>query len=231
MSPTWPPASRPPLPYPRHVGDPISRATVVIRPRVQIIRQTRLAAAALILPVFAAMLWFAIPRGTWLRVAIAFAFVLALYLAGAALLRGVSIRLGPDGLVERGFFRRQNRIPAKRIAAAVVIDVYRGVTAETNRQLFLVDTTGELLVRMRGEFWTNEAIETVAAAYGVPVRRAVDPVTTVRLRNDHPELLFWFERWPWAGRLAIAGVIALLALILIALLSPEALVLTPPAER
>ncbi len=213
------------------MGDPISRATVVIRPRVQLIRQTRLAAAALILPVFAAMLWFSLPRGTWLRVAIAFAFVLALYLAGAALLRGVSIRLGPDGLVERGYFRRQSRIPAKRIATALVIDVYRGVSAETDRQLFLVDTTGELLVRMRGEFWTNEAIETVAAAFDVPIRREADPVTAAQLRHDHAELLFWFERWPWAGRLAIAGVIALLALILIALMSPEALVLTPPAER
>ncbi|MCS5723976.1 hypothetical protein N1028_13030 [Herbiconiux sp. CPCC 203407] len=213
------------------MGVPIDRSTMLIRPRVQLIRQTRLAAAALILPVFAAMLWFSLPRGTWLRVAIAFAFVLALYLAGSALLRGVSIRLGPDGLVERGFFRRQSRIPAKRIAAAVVIDVYRGVTAETDRQLFLVDTTGELLVRMRGEFWTNEAIETVAAAFEVPVRRAPDPITATQLRHDHADLLFWFERWPWAGRLTIAGVIALLALILIALMSPEALVLTPAAER
>jgi hypothetical protein len=200
----------------------------VVRPRVQIIRQTRLAAAALILPVFAAMLWFAIPRGTWPRVIIAFAFVLALYFLGAALLRGVSIQVNGDGLVERGFFRHQNRIPAKRIATALVVDVYRGSTAETNRQLFLIDSTGELLVRMRGEFWTNDDIEAVAAAFGVPLRQAADPITAAQLRRDLPELLYWFERWPWAGRLAIAGTIALLALILIGLMSAEVLVIAPP---
>ncbi|MFB2586582.1 hypothetical protein [Herbiconiux liukaitaii] len=208
-----------------------SRAGVVMRPRVQIIRQVRLAAAALILPVFTAMLWFAIPRGTWLRVVVAFAFVTALYLVGAALLRRVSIRLTDDGVVERGFFRRETRVPAKRIAAAVVLDVYRGVTAETDRQLFLVDSAGELLVRLRGEYWTNEAIETVASTFGVPVRRSPDPVTTAQLRRDVPELLFWFERWPWAGRLTIVGIIALLALILIALLSPEILVLGAPSSE
>lgn len=217
--------------YPRLVNVGSSRETVLLKPRVQIIRQTRLAAAALILPVFAAMLWFAIPRGTWLRVIVAFAFVLALYLVGAALLRGVSIRLSTDGLVERGFFRRQNRVPAKRIATALVVDVYRGVTADTDRQLFLLDSSGELLVRLRGEFWSNEDIDRVAAAFDVPVRRASDPVTAAQLRRDRAELLSWFDRWPWAGRLAMAGVIALLALILIALLSPEALVLTPAAAR
>jgi hypothetical protein len=196
----------------------------VVKLRSQVSGQTRLVSAALVLPVFAAMLWFAIPRGTWPRVVIAFLFVSALYLAGTWLLRRVSIQIGRDGLIERGFFHHDNRIPVKRIATALIVDVYRGVSTETTRQLFLLDSTGELLLRMRGELWSDKDIETVATAYDVPVHRRPDPVTAARLRAESPELLYWFERWPWVGGLSIAGAISLLALVLIALMSPMSLV-------
>jgi hypothetical protein len=198
----------------------------VVRPRAQIFSQTRLVAAALVLPIFAAMFWFAIPRGTWPRVIIALAFVVVVYTAGSLLLRGVSIRISHDGLIERGFFVHDNRIPAKRIATALVLEVYRGATTETNRQLFLLDSSGELLMRMRGEFWTNDDIEMVAEAFDVPVQRRADPVTSARLRAELPDLIYWFERWPWVGGLAIAGAISLMALVLIALMSPASLVVS-----
>ena len=201
-------------------------STRVLRPRAQIFSQTRLVAAALTLPLFAAMLWFAIPRGTWPRVLIAFVFVVAVYAVGAALLRGVSIRIERDAVVERGFFVRENRVPAKRIASAVMLDVYRGSTSETTRQLFLLDSTGALLLRMRGEFWSNEDLERVATAFDVPVRRGPDPITAAQLRERFGELIYWFERWPWVGGLAMAGAISALALILIALMSPASLVIT-----
>jgi hypothetical protein len=202
-----------------------SSVATVMRPREQISSQTRLVVAALTLPILAAMLWFSIPRGTWPRVIIAFLFVAALYTAGTWLLRGVSIRIERDGLVERGFFRHDNRIPAKRIATALIIDVYRGVSTETNRQLFLLDTSGELLLRMRGEFWSDDDIDAVASAFDVPMRRMPDPITAARLRAESPDLLYWFERWPWVGGLSVVGAISLLALLLIALMSPSSLVL------
>jgi hypothetical protein len=198
----------------------------VVRLRTQISTQARLVSAALILPVFAAMLWFAIPRGTWPRVVIALIFVIALYAAGTWLLRRVSIRVARDGLVERGFFHHDNRIPAKRIATMLLVDVYRGVSTETNTQLFVLDSTGGLLLRMRGEFWADKDIETVATAYDVPARRLPDPITAARLRTESPELLYWFERWPWVGGLSVAGAISLLALVLIALMSPTSLVMS-----
>ncbi|GAA2239151.1 hypothetical protein N1031_16790 [Herbiconiux moechotypicola] len=196
----------------------------VLRLRRQIVSQTRLVAAALTLPVIAAMLWFAIPRGTWPRVVIAFVFIAVLYLVGAALLRGVSIRLARDGLVERGFFVHDNRISAKRIASVVLVDVYAGASSDTTRQLFLLDGSGALLLRMRGEFWSDDSLDAVATAYPVPVQRLDTPITADRLRAELPELLYWFERWPWAGRAAVAGTIAAFALILIALMSPSVLV-------
>ncbi|NYD68993.1 hypothetical protein [Herbiconiux flava] len=197
-------------------------STRVLRPRAQILAQARIVVAALTLPIFTAMLWYAIPRGSWPRVVIAFGFVVLLYVAAVLLLRAVSIRVDRDAVIERGFFSH-NRVPVKRIAGAIVLDVYRGPSTETTPQLFLVDTAGELLLRMRGEFWSGDDIERVAAAVDVPVRRRLDPVTAAALRKEMPELLYWFERWPWVGALTAAGTIAALALLLIGLMSPTLL--------
>lgn len=214
----------PPAPRRRPSPNP-GQGEIVLRPRAQILAQARLVAAALTVPILAAMLWFSIPRGTWLRVLVALAFVTAIYCLGWYLVRSARICLSHDGMVERGFFRRDNRIPAKRIAAVLVVDVYRGSTAETDRQLFVVDAAGELLMRMRGQFWSAEDMDTVAAAFGVPVRRPEDPLTWRGLRTQSPELLYWFERFPLAGGLSVAGVLALLALVLILLMSPDVFVL------
>jgi hypothetical protein len=209
----------------RRRGSGAQRGETVLHPRSQIVAQARLVAAALTLPILAAMLWFSIPRGTWPRVLVALAFVAAVYLLGSYLLRSAAISISRDGIVERGFFRRDNRVPAKRIAAVVLLEVYRGSTAETERQLFLVDAAGMLLLRMRGQFWSADDMETVAAAFDVPVRRSDDPITWRGLRVQSPELLYWFERFPVAGGLSIAGLVAFLALVLILLMSPESLVL------
>jgi len=222
VSPMWPlPADRD-RPYPDRVSVQTGVSTRVLRPRAQILAQARIVVAALTLPIFTAMLWYAIPRGSWPRVVIAFGFVLLLYAAAVMLLRSVSISIERDAIVERGFFAR-SRVPLKRVATAIVLDVYRGPSTETTRQLFLVDTSGELLLRLRGEFWSADDIDTVAAAVDVPVRRRLDPVTAVSLRREMPELLYWFERWPWVGALAAAGGIAALALLLIGLMSPTLL--------
>ncbi|MCS5496044.1 hypothetical protein NY547_02165 [Cnuibacter physcomitrellae] len=214
----------PPVPR-RRRGDVAGHGQIVLRPRAQILAQARLVGAALTVPILAAMLWFSIPRGTWPRVVVALAFVLAIYLLGWYLVRSAQICISHDGLIERGVFRRDNRVPAKRIAAVLIVDVYRGSTAETDRQLFVVDAAGDLLLRMRGQFWSVEDMDTVSAAFGVPVRRSEDPVTWRGLRTQSPELLYWFERFPLAGGLSVAGFLALLALALILLMSPEVFVL------
>ena len=191
----------------------------VLRPIRSLIVQSRAVLAATTLPVFAAMLWFAIPRGTCFRVLIAMAVVASLYVATAYLFSRVRIDIEPDGIIENGFFARNRRTAAKRIASALIVPVYRGQSLESAPQLFLLDASGELLLRMRGQFWSEQSVRVAATAYGVPLRSIAEPLTRQQLRTEFPELVFWFERWPWVRVACLVGGIATLSLLLIALLS------------
>lgn len=197
--------------------------TRTLRPSAQLFIQSRTVAAASALPVFAAMLWFAVPRGTWPRVLVAIAVLTAAYLAALYLLSRVRIVLDRHGITEKGFFGHARRISAKRIATAVIVPVYRGQSLDTAQQLFLLDAGGELLLRMRGQYWSDENLGAVASAYGVPVRRSSEPLTRAQLRQDYADVIFWFERWPWLTGLCLVGAIAALSLLLIALMSTQGL--------
>jgi hypothetical protein len=205
------------------VENPLLRSDRVLRPIAQLHGQTRVVTAALLIPVFAAVFWFSIPRGTWPRVIVALLVVTAVYAVAAYLFSRVSIRIGADVVSERGFFSAK-RVPGKRIESVLIVTTYRGQSLETVPQLFLLDAYGEALLRMRGQFWSNESIEAVASAFDVPVRRIDGPVTWAALRRDHASLLYWFERWPLLGALVLSGAIAMLSLVLILLMSPENLV-------
>ncbi|QWT24838.1 hypothetical protein KPL76_05615 [Subtercola sp. PAMC28395] len=196
----------------------------ILRPSAQLFIQSRTVAAASALPVFAAMLWFAIPRGTWPRVLVAIVVVAAAYLVAIYLLSSVRIVLDRDGITENGFFVHQRRISAKRIANVVIVQVYRGQSLDTAQQLFVLDATGELLLRMRGQYWSDENLGAVASAYGVPVRRASEPISRAELRENYADVIFWFEKWPWLKALCLVGAIAALSLVLIALMSVDGLV-------
>lgn len=205
------------------IQNPVSRADRILRPVAQLHGQTRLVAAALLIPVFTAVFWFAIPRGTWPRVLVALIVVTAFYAVASYLLSRVSMRIGHDYVSERGFFTT-NRVSSKRIESVLVVTAYSGQSLETVPQLFLLDTNGDALVRMRGQFWSVDSIEAMASAFDVPVRRIDEPVTRAELRRDYAPLLYWFERWPGLGAAVSAGAIAALSLVLILLMSPENLV-------
>ena len=193
--------------------------TLTIRPSAHLPGQWRVVAAALVLPVFAAVLWFSIPFGTWPRVLAAIAIITAVYAIGQHLFGRVHIVVDHDGLVENGLFARRNRVPSKRIASALLVRVYRGQSLESTTQLFLLDARGELLLRMRGQYWNPDHLSAVANAYGTPIRTIDEPLTVKELRADFGDYLSWFERWPWIAACGVVTLIAGLSLLLIMLLA------------
>lgn len=166
----------------------------LLRTEPRVARDIGLGVLALCAPIFAVLFWVMIPAGTWLWVATAqlvtmLALVLALLGANRAY-----VSVGPAGFSERDILGHIRTIDAAEVASVILMNLYRSDTLDTQPQLFAVGHGGELLLRMRGQFWSEEAMETVADELGAPVLRVADPLTLVELNRWQPGLVHWFER-------------------------------------
>ena len=168
---------------------------LILRPRPTLARSIGLPVLALAVPLFGTVVWVLRPVSP---PAMAAAVAGLLVLAGLAALtwhryRRTQIQVSRHGLVERGFFGRVQRVPREDVAGVLRLETYRGDTLETVPQLFVVDREGRCLVRMRGTFWDDAAMDAVAPMLEVGQSVRNEPVTLSELRTSDPHLLYWFE--------------------------------------
>lgn len=168
---------------------------LILRPRPTLARSIGLPVLALAVPLFGTVLWALRPLDP---TAMAAAVAGLLVFAGLASLtwyryRRTQIQVSGQGLVERGFFGRVQRVPREDVAGVLRLETYRGDTLETVPQLFVVDREGRCLVRMRGTFWDDAAMDSVATTLEVGQAVRNEPVTLSELRASDPHLLYWFE--------------------------------------
>jgi hypothetical protein len=166
----------------------------VLRPHGHLLRQTTLSILAFFAPVFAVLYWLTIPLGEWAHVALAQAIVMVGAAAGIISFRRTCIWVDETGITERGFFGRLTSFSREQVASVVLLDLYQSGAIDTNPQLFVTGADGQLLVRMRGQFYSRDTMDTVADELGAPVVRVPDPMTLTELNRLRPELLYWFER-------------------------------------
>ena len=183
--------------------------TTRLRPNSSIFRQGLLASIVFMTIVFVVLYFLTIPDGPWqlvlgMQVVISLAVTFATWGYFSA-----TIWVSPDEISERGFFGRRQRFPVASVDS-IVLATISGSGGELQRQLFVRDAAGRLQVRMRGQFWPPEALDTVVRTLKVPVVRIEEVTTIAELRRQYPDLLFWFERHP---RIAI-GVTAATALVI-----------------
>lgn len=169
--------------------------TVVrLSPHGHLFRQTAVAVLLLLTPIFAVIFWLTIPSGSWLPVVVSLLVLMLLFgLAMIAFYR-TSIWVSPSRITERGFFGRKTLIPAESIDSIMLLDLYQPGTLDTHPQLFVTGTDGRLLLRMRGQYWSRDDMESVAEVLEVPIVHIPDPLTLRELDQSRPELLYWFER-------------------------------------
>jgi hypothetical protein len=168
---------------------------LILRPRPTLARSIGLPVLALAVPLFGTVVWVLRPVSP---PAMAAAVAGLLVLAGLASLtwhryRRTQIQVSRQGLVERGFFGRVQRVPREDVEGVLRLETYRGDTLETVPQLFVVDREGRCLVRMRGTFWDDAAMDAVASILEVGQSVRNEPVTLSELRASDPHLLYWFE--------------------------------------
>jgi hypothetical protein len=189
-----------------------------LRPHSSLFWQGLLACVVFLAPVFVVLYVLTIPNGPWPAVVFTqFLATLAVSLLGAGFF-SATIWIGPGAIAERGFFGRKTRFERSAIGSILLAHTYTGPDLTPVPQLFVRDHDGHQLVRMRGQFWSREMMDDVIRLLDVPVTVSDDPVSIAELRDDHPQLLYWFERHPVWAALAFSGaVVAFGALLLLVL--------------
>lgn len=126
------------------------------------------------------------------------------------------LHLDPGAITAYGVLRAR-RTTAQRVASAALITVYDEGSLQPTPHLFLLDSAGHTLLRMRGRYWRDDQMRLVAGHFGVPVTEAVEPVTSRELRMQHAARLTWTERHHVASTMllvsaGIAGCVAIAVL-------------------
>src|SRR5215207_4902977 len=177
-------------------GDGLRVAT--LRPRRTLARNVGFTLAALALPLIAADLWALQRAGDLGLLTAVVAAVVVCSVVAWRRYRRTEVVMSELGIVERGFLGQVQSTAGRDIAGIIRLQLYRGATLDTTRQLFVVDRDGRCLFRMRGAFWDTATMDRVAGVLGVEEVVRTEPVTLAELRANDPKLLYWFERLPWA---------------------------------
>ena len=187
-----------------------------LRPRRSLFWQALAGVLAFLVPVSAVLYFVTIPNGPWGLVTALQVLVIGAFLASWISYINLGFWVGSSGIAERGFFGLSKYVPRADIGSIVLVNTFRTGAAEAVPQLFVCDAAGSQLLRMRGQFWSRSSMHLVSEALDIPLDEINDEVTRTELLEDHPGLLYWFERHPVV--VAIAMIAAILVAVLIAVI-------------
>ncbi len=180
-----------------------------LRPHAHLFSQGIIAVVAFMTPVFVVLYVLTIPSGPW-RAVLATQVIATIVVVGAsASYFRVAIWVDRTSITEVGFFGRTIRVEADEIGSVFVAEVFEASGTKSLPQLFVRDKQGRQVIRMRGQFWSREAMDAVLATLDVPKQARENTVSTRELRDEYPGLLYWFERRPVIAALVFTGVTAL----------------------
>ena len=171
--------------------------SVTVRVRRSLLAQGIAALLALSIPIMIVLYWLTIPAGTWGWVGAAQVLVLAAVLVAAYRYTRVSITVTPTTAIEVRFFGGETRTNIADIERVIMLEMHRTMASQSRLQMFVLDAAGKPLLRMRGEYWSRNSINRIAAQLSAaPIEHIDHPVTLDELQTSRPEMLYWFERRP-----------------------------------
>jgi hypothetical protein len=173
--------------------------------------------SAFVLPVVAVLLTLTVPDGPWPLVVAMWGLASILFAIASWAFFVVGVWVGEDGIAERGFFGRLNYFRRDEIARIMLARTFHSNGAATLPQLFLVDGDDNMLVRLRGQFWSFENMQVVSDTLDLPMQEL--SATEIReIHEEYPNLVYWFERRPWLAAALVTAVIAAVGTIILAVL-------------
>ncbi len=194
-----------------------STTSVLVKPRLSLVRTAFLSIVLGMLPIFGVLYWFGAQHGSWPLVLVVHVVLVALSVA--AMLRQLTVftAVSNGELIGRGIFSPMVRVPLERIANVTLVLTYVGQTPDPVQQLLVRDASGRRLFRMRGNFWHQGDLAAVAAALPVAPTVVKEPISMSDFFRLYPGSAYWFENRP-AVRIAIAVLAVLVVAAITALI-------------
>jgi hypothetical protein len=192
-----------------------------LRPHTYLSRRALGATLAFFTPVIIVLYYVTVPDGPWLIVVVAQAVVTVVFTWAYISYLLVAVWVTHDSIIERGFAGRTTRFIAAQLGSIVIVDTYRAGSVDTIPQLFISDPAGKQVLRLRGQYWSRETMQTIAATLDVPHIVIENPLTIAEVRARFPGLLYWYEQRPtlaatlFAGMLALSAAVAYIVLMLL----------------
>ena len=178
-----------------------------LRPHPYLFRRGIGAILAFFLPTFGVLYFLTIPNGPWVAVLIAQLLVIAAFIYSVVSYRRLGVWVTADTIAERGFFGITQRYHRDQLGPTIFVNMYHGGWVETAPQLFICDPDGRQLIRLRGQFWSRESMQTVMETLDAPLTEIEHPVSRGELHETYPGLLYWFERLPVLAAVIFAAVL------------------------
>ncbi|WP_105033736.1 hypothetical protein [Cryobacterium aureum] len=164
----------------------------ILRPRRKLVARSIVAALSFMLPLLIVLYWLAIPRDTWMFVAAVQLGLTVLGVVAVCGARKMCVTVTGTRLESRNLLGRLTTIDTADIASVLLVDVYQNGVVDTLPHLYLLDSAGDVLLRLRGQFWPQSGLENVIDTLGVAVVRPPDPLTLAELGRLRPQLV---HRW------------------------------------
>jgi hypothetical protein len=166
---------------------------VWLRPRRSLLWSGVLVLVIVPLPIVATLVTLGLRTGSWRISIIAEGLVLVLFLIGLLLWQSTYVVISTDSFTERGFFRRAITTPISEVGSIAIAHTFRTSSSETLPQLIVRNGRGGRILRMRGIFWTEEAMREAARAIGTPLEESTGPLTSDQFFEHYEGSAYWFE--------------------------------------
>ena len=188
---------------------------VRVTPKNSLLSSGALSFVGVTVPLFGTLYLLGTPLGTWPVISFVLCGWIALSFAAMARYRRVFVGVTETEVVARGFMSRTIRRSRNSVALVVLAETYRWNAPDSVPQFLLLDAANRRVLRMRGTFYSEEAMRAVAGAMKQPLAAFPEPITAQEYFATYPTGAYWFEnRAPLTGSLAAVTVVASVFVIL-----------------
>jgi hypothetical protein len=192
-----------------------------LTPKLDLMRTTVISVLLVSVPVFGVLFFLGLRNGSWPLAVAGMVLTLAVCAIGMMLFRATFIGVTATSIEERGFWGSRITSPRAAVASVALVSVYSRGLPEPVNDLIVRDSHGVRLLRMRGAYWSIEAMRSVITSLDVTPSLPAEVMTRAEFFTSFPGAAYWFERnrwlfWAIVACVAIVGAGLLLELVRLA---------------